>query len=157
MRRLAIASLLLIAAACATPRPGTGSTSSLPGHGAISIQIIPNPIVARRVSGNTYDFPFEVVVRETGGRTVNVDRVSADVYAVGGIHVASESYSAADIRNLGYPTTLAANSEVRYRFTPRKSVGDERLFGGVYAELHVDATDDTGTPTRATTTVTVTR
>ena len=157
MRRLAIASLLLIAAACASPRPGTGSTSSIPGHGAISVQIIPNPIVARNVSGNTYDFPFEVVVRETGGRSVNVDRFSADVYAVGGIHTASKSYSAADIRNLGYPTSVAANSEVRYRLTPHQTVGDERLFIGVYAVLHVDATDDTGTPTRATTTITVTR
>jgi hypothetical protein len=157
MQRFAIASLLLLAAACSSPRPGTGSTTSLPGHGAISIQIIPNPIVVTHVSGNTYDFPFELVVRETGGRAVNVDRVSADVYAVGGIRVASESYSAADIRNLGYPTSLAANSEVRYRLAPRKSVADERLFSGVYAELHVDATDDTGTPTRATTTVTVTR
>ena len=157
MKRIALAFLTLIVAACATPKPGTGSTSSVPGHGAISIQIIPNPIVARRVSGNTYEFPFEVAVRETGGRTVNVDRVSADVYAIGGVRIASESYNTADIRNLGYSTTIPANGMLRYRFAPRKSVGDERLFGGVYAELHVDATDDTGTPTRATTTVTVTR
>jgi len=84
-------------------------------------------------------------------------RISADVYAVGGIHTASKSYSAADIRNLGYPTSVAANSEVRYRLTPHQTVGDERLFIGVYAVLHVDAPDDTGTPTRATTTITVTR
>jgi hypothetical protein len=149
--------IVLLAAACATPKPGTGSTSSVPGHGAISIQIIPNPIVAMRVSGNTYDFPFEIVVRETGGRTINVDRVSADVYAIGGVRVASESYNTADIQRLGYSTTIPANSTARYRFAPRKSVADERLFGSIYAELHVDATDDTGTPTRATITVTVTR
>src|SRR5216683_5376475 len=98
--------IFLLAAACATPKPGTGSSSSVPGHGAISIQIIPNPIVATRVSGNTYEFPFEVVVRETGGRTVNVDRVRADVYAIGGVRVASESYNTADIQNLGYSTTI---------------------------------------------------
>lgn len=149
--------IVLLAAACSTPKPGTGSTSSVPGHGAISIQIIPNPIVARRVSGNTYDFPFEVMVRETGGRMVNVDRVRADVYAIGGIRVTSQSYSAADIQSLGYSTAIPANGTLRYRFTPRTSVADERLFGGVYVELHVEATDDTGTPTRATTTVTVTR
>ena len=157
MKRIALAFLTLIVAACATPKPGTGSTSSVPGHGSITIQIIPNPIVATRVRGNTYEFPFEVVVRETGGRTVNVDRVSADVYAIGGVRVASESYNTVDIQNLGYSTTIPANGTLRYRFAPRKSVGDKRLFGGVYAELHVDATDDTGTPTRATTTVTVTR
>src|SRR2546422_6983788 len=109
MRRIALAFLMLIVAACATPKPGTGSTSSVPGHGAISIQIIPNPIVATRVSGNTYEFPFEVVVRETGGRTVNVDRVSADVYAIGGVRIAAESYNMGAIPDLGYPATTPAH------------------------------------------------
>jgi hypothetical protein len=58
---------------------------------------------------------------------------------------------------MGYNTTLAAKSETRMRFAPRKEVPDERLFGGVSAELKVDATDDTGTATSATTVVTVRR
>ena len=148
--------LMVTAAACSSG--GGGSTQSAqPGHGAISIQVIPNPIVARNVGGNTYEFPFEVVVRETGGHPVNVTRVSADVLALGTIRVGNESYDAARIQSLGYQTSIPAHGELRYRFTPRESVSDDRVFGGVEAQLTVEATDDTGTPTSARTTVTVTK
>jgi hypothetical protein len=156
MTRVASAAALLFLLSCAGGR-GDGSTA-LPGHGAIAIQIIPNPIVATKVSGDTYDFPFEVVIRETGGRPVEITRVSAEVYALGGtIRIASESYDATRIRSLGYNTTVPARGEVRYRFSQRRSVPDERLFGNVSADLRVDARDDTGAATSATTTVTVRR
>jgi hypothetical protein len=155
MRKLALSiSLLLALAACQGPQSGM---TSVPGHGAIAIQVVPNPIVATRVSGSTYDFPFEVVVRETGGRATTVQRVSARVTIAGGLTLAEETWDAARIRSLGYNTTLAAHSEVRYQFNPRKDVPDDRLFNGVSAELKVDATDDTGTATSATTVVTVRR
>lgn len=150
------ACLVLLTAHCAGGRGGSGSTAS-PGRGAVALQIVPNPIVATQVSGNLYDFPFEVVIRETGGRPVEILRVSADVYALGGIRIADESYDAAKIRSLGYSTSIAANGEARYRFAPRRSVPDDRLFSGVSAVLRVEARDDTGSPTSATTEVTVTR
>lgn len=155
-RRAALISIVLLSTFCAGGRGSSGG-SSQPGHGAISIQIVPNPIVAQPVSGSTYDFPFEVLIRETGGRPVEITRVSADVFALGGIRVAEESYDADRIRSLGYSTSLPANGELRYRFAPRKSVPDERLFGGVEARLRVDARDDSGTPTTDATTVTVRR
>jgi hypothetical protein len=148
--------LLLLLAACQTPHPGS-RTISLPGHGAISVQVAPNPIVATRVSGNTYDFPVDVIVRETGGRAVTVNRVSVDVYGPAGIRVGSESWDASRIAAAGFPTNLRGNGEVRYHFTPRQSVPDERLFSSITAQLRVDAYDETNTPTSATTTVTVTR
>ena len=154
MKRAALIPLLILLTSCASSGGGAG-TVARPGHGAIAIQIVPNPIVAHKVSGNTYDFPFEVVIRETGGRPVDITRVSADVYALGGIAVADESYDAAKIRSLGYATSLAPNGELRYKFAPRKSVPDDRLFSGVSAELRVEASDDSGTPTNATTEVTV--
>jgi hypothetical protein len=157
MRRLAIVPLVLTLAFCRTPQPGAGRTSSLPGHGAIAIQIVPNPIVAKRVSGNTYDFPLDVVVRETGGRGVTVSRVTADVYGPAGVRLGSESWDTARIRGAGFSTNIPGNGELRYHFSPRKSVPDERLFSGVYAELRVNAYDETNAPASATTTVTVTR
>jgi hypothetical protein len=158
MKRAALAALLLTLTFCSSggggrPLPST----SVPGHGAIQITIVPNPIVARQVSGDTYDFPFEVVVRETGGRPVTVRRVSADVIALGGIRIGGESYDAAQISGMGYNTTVPANGELRYRFTPRRSVGDDRLFGSVSAEVRVEAADDQGAPVTAGTTVTVRR
>lgn len=153
MRKLALA-LLFTTLACSSSQP---SSTSTPGHGALSVEVIPNPIVAVQVSGNTYDFPFEVVIRETGGRAVNVERVTARVLLGGGLELASESWDAARIRSMGYNTSLGANSETRFKFAPRKEVPDDRLFGGVSAELRVDAVDDTGTATSARTSVTVRR
>jgi hypothetical protein len=156
MKQLTFALVLLAALAACSSSPSPGMTS-VPGHGAIAIQIDPNPIVARNVSGNTYDFPFEVIVRETGGHAINVTRVEANVVLNGGLSLARESWDAEKIRSMGYPTALPANGELRYRFTPRKDVPDERLFGGVSAELKVSATDESGTDTSATTVVTVRR
>ena len=157
MKRIFAFLFLILILSCKSPTPGATRTSALPGHGAITIQIIPNPIVAVPVGGNTYDFPFDVVVHETAGRAVTVSRVVADVYGPGGIHVGSESWDAARITAAGYGTNVPGNGELRYHFVPRKSVTDERLFSGVHAELRGDAYDDTATPTSATTTVTVTK
>lgn len=148
-------SLLLLAAACGGGSSQSG-TRSVPGHGAISVTVVPNPIVARRVSGDTYEMPFEVVVRETGGRRVDINRVSATATVPGGLTFDLESWDANRIRSMGYQTTVPAGGELRYRFTPRRDV-PEAVFGGVSARLLVEATDETGTPTTASTTVTVTR
>ena len=155
MRRLALSLTLIALAACGSgPQSGV---RSVPGQGAIAVQVDPNPIRATHVSGETYDFPFEVIVRETGGRPVNVTRVSATVKGMGGLTFANESWDAARIRSMGYSTSVAANGELRYRFAPRKEVPDERLFGGVTAQLTVEAVDDGGSATSASTAVTVTR
>ena len=156
MKRVAISALLiLILAACGGgARPGV---ISVPGQGAVALEVIPNPIVAVRVSGDTYDFPFEVVVRETGGRPINVTRVSATVYGPGGLSFGRESWDADRIRSMGYSTTVNANSELRYRFTPRKTVSDDRIFNTLSAELKVEAVDDTGAATSAQTVVTIRR
>ena len=155
MKKALLLPAVLLAAFCAGAR--TTPPTAVPGHGAIRIEIVPNPIVATKVSGDTYDFPFEVVVREVGGRTVDVTRVSADVYALGGIRIANESYDAARINSLGFATRVPANGELRYRFSQRREVPDDRLFGGVTAEIRVQARDDTGTAATDSTTVTVRR
>jgi len=157
MKRAALIPILLFATACASSTAVDTQPISQPGHGAISMTVVPNPIVATSLGGNMYEFPFEVVLRETGGHRVNITRVSTDAYALGSVRVASESYDAAKINSLGYATSLQANGELRYAFRPREEVTDDRLFGGVTAEVRVDVTDDTGTSTSATTTVSVRR
>jgi len=157
MKQAALLPLLLLAAYCTSGAGGAQSSSALPGHGAITVQVVPNPIVAQPVSGNVYDFPFDVIVHETGGHPVNITGVTVDVTAMGGLRVAQDSYDAAKINSLGFSTTLPANGELHYHFAPRRSVADERLFSGVSAELTVNAADDTGTAASAKTTVTVRR
>src|SRR5690242_14919208 len=103
MKRIALPLLILALVACSTSAP---TTSTVPGHGAISIRIDPNPIVATNVRGDTYDFPFEVIVRETGGRAVNIQRVTATVRGPGGFALGNESWSAEKIHDMGYPTSV---------------------------------------------------
>jgi len=155
VKRVSIA-LILLLAFCKSPQPGASRTSSLPGHGAISIEVVPNPIVAKSVSGNTYDFPFDVVVRETAGRAVMISRVSATVYGPAGVKLGDESWDATRITAAGYSTNVPGNGELRYHFAPRQSVPNE-IFSGVRAEVRVDGYDETNTPTSATTVVTVTK
>lgn len=155
MRRAALVFLFAALAACSSG-PQTGTTS-VPGRGAIAVEVDPNPIRATPVSGNMYEFPFDVIVRETGGHPVTVTSVSATVRGPGGFVVAREDYDAARMGALGYRTHVPANGELRYHFAPRKEVPDERLFGSVSAQLTVEATDEGETATSASTTVTITR
>lgn len=148
--------LILLAAFCAH-RGGQSQSVPLPGHGAITLTITPNPIIAQPVSGTTYAFPFDAVIRETGGRAVTIHSVSINVFAFGGIPVGSESYDAARLASSGYATTVPANGELRYHFSPRKEVPDERALGSVRADVRIDGTDDAGTAVSATTSVTVRR
>lgn len=154
--RLATLSLLVVIAGCAH-QPAQSTTAS--GHGAITLTIAPNPIIAQPVSGNTtnlYEFPFDIIVRETGGHAITINSVSMNVYAFG-LQVNSDKYDAAQIDAMGIRRDVPANGEWRYHLQPRRAVTDERLFSSVTASVRVDATDDTGTATSTSTRVSVTR
>jgi len=154
--RLRILALSLLAAACAHQATQPAPQS---GHGAINLSIVPNPIVAQHVTsqtGNTYEFPFDIVVRETGGHPLRINGITMTVYAFG-IPVNVDKYDAAEIAAMGYPTDVPANGELRYHLHPRRAVTDDRLFTNVSASVRIEATDDTSAPTSASTSVSVTR
>ncbi|MBV9069952.1 MAG: hypothetical protein JO093_08375 [Acidobacteria bacterium] len=154
MKHLAIIALVLLPLACAH-RAGTTKSTSTPGRGAIKLTITPNPVVAMNVGGNTYEFPFDAVVKETGGHPVTIERVTANVFAAGGIPVATESYDAAKIQSLGFASAVQAKGEIHYRFAPRKEVPDASLFTSVYGDIRVEGIDDNGSRTTTTTTITL--
>lgn len=154
-QRALLITLALLLVACGG---GSGGGPVItPGGAAISVEIVPNPIVARNMGGEQYEFPFEVVVRNDGGSVVTIDEVRADVVGPMGINVASERYNAARIQSLGYATSVRAGGELRYGFRPVKSVPDDRLFSSVSAELTVIGHDQSGNQVRARTNVRVTR
>jgi hypothetical protein len=155
MKKLALIALVLLPLACATHQPGTTKNTATRGRGAITLTITPNPVLAANVGGNAYEFPFDVVVKEIGGHPVTIERVTANVYAGGGISVATESYDAAKIQSLGFATTIQAKGELHYHFNPRKEVLDDRLFTSVYGDVRVEAIDDNGSRASSTTTITV--
>jgi hypothetical protein len=155
MKRLAILALAVLPLACASHPAGQIKSTSTPGRGAIKLTVTPNPVVATNVGGNTYEFPFDAVVKETGGHPVTIERVTANVFTAGGIQVATESYDAAKIQSLGFATAIQAKGEIRYHFVPRKDVPDERLFTSVYGDIRVEGIDDNGSRTTTTTTITL--
>jgi len=154
MTRHGLAVLLLLSVLAACRHGAQTSIHTVPGHGAISIEVVPNPIVAKRVTGHSYDFPFEIVLKETGGHAVRVTQISMTVFAPGGFPVSHEIWTADQIRAMGSSPAIGASSEVRYRFNPRRDVPDDRLFAGASAELKVEVTDEAGSETSATATVT---
>jgi len=158
MKRLPIliTMMVLLAAGCQTDS-STGRTMTQPGRGALALEVVPNPILAQKVSGDKYDFPFTIALREVGGVAVNVDRVSIEVRGPGGIKLYTESLDRAEIAQKGYPTSIEAGGQIRYQLSPRKDVPSDLLFGSVYADLIVEATDVNGEPARAQTRVTVER
>jgi hypothetical protein len=155
-----LALTLAIAAGCSSGSSNDSSDRPItsPGaRGAIQIVVDPNPIVATNRSGDTYDFPFTVVIRERGGARVEIDRVRLDVLAFGAVNVYSVTYGRDDIVQRGYPTTIDANGELRYSFNPRKEVPDDRIFNGVTGEILAEGRDAMGNPVRSTVSVSVTR
>lgn len=156
MKQVLGIALLVLAGSCAG---GTGGSSPViqPGRAELQIFVEPNPIVARAVSEDVYDFPFSIGIVERGGVDVEIQRVGINVIALGVINLYSQTYNRQQITRMGYPTSLRAHGEIRYDLKPREKVPDERLFGGVAAELFVEGVDANGVAVRATDRVTLTR
>jgi hypothetical protein len=153
MRRASVALIALAFVACHGARTGV---HSVPGQGAVTIEVAPNPILAKHISGTLWEFACDVTLRETGGRPISVQNVSATVFA-GALQVGRESWNADQIHTMGYSTTVPAHGELHYHFAPRRDVPDARYIDVLKAELRVEATDDTAAATSASTAVTVRR
>lgn len=137
---------------------GNSDTPTTPGRGALTMTVNPNPIVATRVAGtdNTYDFPFEIVLRETGGQTVTLKSLRVDVKTLG-IRVLSKTYDATYLRDNRYPLVIPAGGTVRYVFKLRDDAPDAAFSTNVEADLQAEGVDDKGNVVRQSKTVSVTR
>jgi hypothetical protein len=149
--------LLFLVAACAPPAPQTAPVTAPPGQAALQLVVDPNPIMARRVSGNTYDFPFVIELREVNGVGVTIESVSMDVIALGNVRVHREHYDRERIRQRGFPDAIPAGGVIRYEMNLRRDVPDDRLFSSVHADVRVEAIDANGNRIAARQNVTVRR
>jgi len=137
---------------------GKLETPTSPGRGSLSVTVKPNPILALRVAGSngTYDFPFEVILTETGGQTVTLTALRVDVKALG-ITVSSRSYDASYLRSRNESPVIPANSTVHYSFNPREEAPDAIFSSIVEADIRVEGVDAKGQAVRQTKTVSVRR
>jgi len=128
-----------------------------PRQARLVVDILPNPIVAKPISENVYEFPFEVSLREIGGVEIEIEMLRLDVTMLGGLRVFTSEYGAEEIEKRGYSKVIPAGGNLQYRFVPRRRVTNELLFSAVAAEITVEAIDRVGNRTAAMTKVTVTR
>lgn len=124
-------------------------------RGQLSFDIYPNPIQARRLEGNLYEFPFDVSVREIGGVDVEIVGLQVDVFFLSGVRIFSQPYGPEELSRRQLPTRVAAGSNLQYSFSPRREVASETLIRGVSAEIIIEGIDAQGRSTEARTRVSV--
>lgn len=124
-------------------------------RGQLSLDIYPNPIMARRVEGNVHEFPFEVSVREVGGVDVEIVGIQVDVFFLSGVRIFSQPYGPEELSRRNLPTKVPAGANLQYSFSPRRAVPSETLIRGVSAEIIIEGIDAQGRSTEARTRVTV--
>src|SRR5512142_2378246 len=102
MRRTLLLALLL--SACSSLE--TEKPAVLKGQ--LVLEVDPNPIVATRVSDKTWEFPFDIVMREAGGVDLQIESFTIDVYVLGAIHVFSAPSEGSAITQKVYPDRIEA-------------------------------------------------
>lgn len=124
-------------------------------RGQLSFDIYPNPIIARGIEGNVYEFPFEVSIREIGGVDVDIVGLQVDVFFLSGVRVFSQPYGPEELSRRNLPTRVPAGANLQYGFSPRRAIPSETLMRGVSAEIIIEGIDAQGRPTEARARVTV--
>lgn len=132
--------LALLLAACSSVQ--TEKPAVLKGQ--LVLEVDPNPIVATRVSENTWEFPFDIVMREAGGVDLHIESFTIDVYVLGAIHVFSAPYEGSMITQKGYPDRIEAGQFHRFPFRIRRDVPNDILFKGAYADVTAQTLDAMG-------------
>ncbi len=146
-----ISSLMLLLFAALSCSSGAGIQ---PAQGNLRIAVNPNPIVAYPEAGSVYRFPFTVTLTNIGGRAVNVQQVSVDVYA-GNFRVYSDRMEQTELAKRGVPVVIEAGRQVEYPLSPKETVPDASYFDRISANVQVEGVDESGSPAIASVRVTV--
>jgi hypothetical protein len=153
MLRVLLLSMPLLLSACSDADTPVTRAVSEPGHGRVSVAVEPNPIVAKRISDDLIGLPFDVVVTETAGVPVDVQKLVLNV-SLAGASVYSLTFTAEDLRKAGQSTTVPGSGSVRFAFHP-KTRKDDRILGSASGEVTVVAVDGTSALALAATGVSV--
>jgi hypothetical protein len=150
LRRSLLLLTILAVAACS----GEDDSPTAPGRGSLRVEVTPNPIIAKRVAGmnDVYDMPFDVVLTETGGETVTIEKLVVDVKTFG-VTVLSKTYDASYLAGHNYSNVINAGTTVRYNFGPREEVPDAAFNSNVDADIRAEGRDAKGNVVRETKTV----
>ncbi|HEX9161755.1 MAG TPA: hypothetical protein VF980_08625 [Thermoanaerobaculia bacterium] len=124
--------VLLLSGCASTPRE---QPALLKGH--VVLDVDPNPLVARKVGNDVYEFAFDIIMREAGGVDVRIQDFTVDAIAFKTVTVQSQTFPAQFIVDHGLPASIAAGKYLRFSFVKRWTVPTRLLLSG--AALHVSA------------------
>lgn len=132
-RKHAAAAVLILLCGCSSmPHE---SPAVYKGH--LELDVAPNPLQARRVGEDVYEFTFDIIMREAGGVGVRIEDFTVDAIAFKTVTVRSETFPAKYITDRGYPASIAAGKYLRFSFVKRWKIPAPLLLSG--ASLHVSA------------------
>jgi len=108
----------------------------VPLHGHLVLDTNPNPLVARRVGNDLYEFEFDIIMREAGGIDVRIEDFTVEAVAFRTVVVRSQTFPASAITDRGYPASVAAGKYLQFHFVKRWNIPSAML---TYASVHVSA------------------
>jgi hypothetical protein len=130
-RTLWLIALILTSACAATSE----KPAILKGH--LVLDVDPNPLVARRVGDDLYEFTFDILMREAGGVDVRIEDFTVDAIAFKTLTIQSQTFPATFITDRGYPAAIAAGKILRFSFVKRWKIPMRLVVSG--ASLRVSA------------------
>jgi len=130
-RCIEIALLMLVCGCAAMPKE-----APVPVRGHLVLDTNPNPLVARSVGDDLYEFDFDIIMREAGGVGVRIEDFTVQAVAYRAIVVRSQTFPASAITDRGYPASIAAGKYLQFHFVKRWNIPHALLSG---ASLHVSA------------------
>src|SRR5579872_1148462 len=129
--RTSVAACIVAAGCAAMPKE-----APVPVRGHLVLDTNPNPLIARRVDGDLYEFAFDIIMREAGGVDVRIEDFTVEAVAFRAVVVRSQTFAASAITERGYPASIAAGKYLQFHFVKRWNIPHALLPG---ASLHVSA------------------
>ncbi len=130
LRVLCVSLVLVLACTVSPEKPAV-----FKGH--LVLDTDPNPLVARRVGDDLYEFSFDIIMREAGGVDVHIEDFTVSAIAFKSVTVQSQTFPARTITDRGYPASIAAGKYLRFSFVKRWKIPARLLLSG--ASLHISA------------------
>lgn len=136
-RRLLL--LLLLCLACS----GAPETPAVL-KGRLVLDTDPNPLAARKVGDDLYEFSFAIVMREEGGVDVRIDDFTVEAVAFKTVVVRSQTFPGSYIVERGYPAEVPAGQYLRFDFRKRWPIPTRFLLSGATVRVTARTVDRQG-------------
>jgi len=108
----------------------------VPVRGHLVLDTNPNPLIAKRVGDDLYEFDFDIIMREGGGVGVRIEDFTVEAIAFRTVVVRSQNFPASAITDRGYPASVDPGKYLQFHFVKRWSIPHAML---THASVHVSA------------------